>query len=125
MLIFDELLNEVTPLETCTAHKLRDELLKTDHTPLDLFEENNPAKNDTIGQLISKLSCSTVQMWFNQDILYKIRFMDHHSFEEKYKGNMAELHTIIKRACDLNAQRASIVDAIDSKILEMKEEGTT
>ncbi len=117
MLIFDSLLNRITE-KTLLA-----ELTKVGRTPLDLFEENNPCESDTIGELTSKLSCSTVQMWNNQDILYQIRFMSTEEFNKKYGDNMDELHAVIKRACNLNVQRAAIVDAIDVKILAMKREG--
>lgn len=115
MLIFDKLLAEIT------GETLLDELAKIKKTPLDLFEENDPNKSDTIGELASKLSCSTVQMWNNQNILYQIRFMSIEEFRKTYDKD--ELHAIIKRACDLNVQRAAIVDAIDAKLLTMKKEG--
>jgi hypothetical protein len=87
---------------------------------LDLIEDNNPKETDKLSELIYKLSCTTTQMWESQDILYKIRFMTKEEFMEKYGENPIELHKILKRACDLNVQRAHLMDAIDKKILEMR-----
>lgn len=87
---------------------------------LNLIEDNNPKEDDTIGSLIDKLSSVTLQMWHNQEFLYKIRKMNNHEFEEEYNNKLKELHIIIKRCCDLNYQRSILVDAIDQKILETK-----
>lgn len=84
-------------------------------TALDLLEENNPNHKDSMGQLIYKLSCVTIQMWFNQDLLFSIRKMNLQEFEKKYHNNIPDLHKIIKRCCDLNCQRSILMDAIDNK----------
>jgi len=101
-----------------------DELLKNlpQIDPLELLEDNNPREEDTVGELVSKLSYATMQMWNNQEILYKIRSMQPDTFSTMYGNNMPELHRIIKRACDLNIQRSRIVDAIDLKILQIRGE---
>lgn len=88
--------------------------VKIKGTPLDVLPENNPTNNDTIGELIYKLSCVTMQMWENQEALYRIRKMTTDDFINKYSQNMPELHITIKRCCDLNFQRATLVDAIDA-----------
>jgi hypothetical protein len=85
---------------------------------LNCNEEENPDENDTVGNLINKLSISTIKMWDNQDILYKIRFMNTKDFENEYKNNMPELHQILKRCCDLNVQRSKLIDEIDRKIFD-------
>jgi len=90
-----------------------------DAIPLTLLQENNPVDSDTIGSLISKLSCVTIQMWHNQDILYKIRTMSEKDFVIEYGSEMAKLHALIKRACDLNVQRTDLMDAIDRKLLQL------
>jgi hypothetical protein len=89
---------------------------------LDLFSENNPGPNDSLSDLIYKLSCTTNQMWYSQEVLYKIRFMTPDDFIKEYGDDPIELHNILKRACDLNVQRANLMDAIDKKILEIKKE---
>lgn len=78
----------------------------------------NPNKEDTIGSLINKLSLSTIKMWDNQDILYKIRFMTKDEFMQEYNSNLPELHEILKRCCDLNVQRSRLVDEIDKKVFD-------
>lgn len=87
---------------------------------LDPLPDNQPQTTDTLSDLIYKLSCTTNQMWYSQDILYKIRFMDAPTFMKEYGSNAVELHKILKRACDLNVQRANLMDAIDLKLLETK-----
>ncbi len=113
MLIIDRLLNQLNGSNN--IHELLQQL-----EPLDLIDDNEPRGNDTIGELISKLSCATVQMWENQNVLYKIRFMQQDEFIKAYGNCPLELYKIIKRACDLNVQRSRLVDAIDKKILGMK-----
>jgi uncharacterized protein YfkK (UPF0435 family) len=87
---------------------------------LDPLEANEPSIDDTISELIYKLSCVTNQMWYSQDILYRIRFMSEAEFIETYGENSVELHRILKRACDLNVQRAHLMDAIDQKMIEIR-----
>jgi hypothetical protein len=87
----------------------------------DLIDDNGPKENDNLSNLIYKLSCTTNQMWYSQDVLYKIRFMTPEQFLKEYGGNdVIELHKILKRACDLNVQRAHLMDAIDQKLLNIK-----
>lgn len=85
-----------------------------------LNKENDPKENDSLSTLISKLSYTVNQMWSNQDILYKIRFMSKDEFLAEYGKNPIELHNILKRACDLNVQRANLMDAIDKEIMRIK-----
>lgn len=87
---------------------------------LNLIKENNPSESDTVGLLIDKLSSVTIQMWHNQEELYKIRKMNNEEFVEEYQNQLKVLHLIIKRCCDLNYQRSILVDAIDKKVLEIK-----
>ena len=91
-----------------------------DINPLTLIDNNNPKPDDSLSTLINKLSCSTTQMWHSQDMIYKMRFMDKDEFVKTYSGNMEEVHMCFKRGCDLNVQRAHLMDAIDQKILEIK-----
>ena len=86
----------------------------------DLDKENDPKEGDSLAQLISKLSYAVNQMWSGQDVLYRIRFMTQNQFLAEYGNNPIELHNILKRACDLNVQRANLMDAIDKKIMEIK-----
>lgn len=91
-----------------------------DLTMLDVLDGNNPLHDDTVGSLCNKLSCVTIQMWHNQEILYKIRKMTKEEFVEKYSNDLYDLHKTIKRCCDLNYQRSLLMDAIDYKIVNMK-----
>ncbi len=84
---------------------------------LDYSEEDNPKPMDTIGNLVDKLCIVNNTMIWNQDILYAVRRMTPEEFEKKYQNNMAELHSILKRCTDLNAQRARLMDEIDTKLI--------
>ena len=119
MLIYDTIIDKLNGSNNIV------EILSTiNKDPLNLLEENEPELEDSLGSLISKLSCVTIQMWNNQDILYKIRFMTQEEFANNYNDDMSKLHNIIKRACDLNIQRTRLMDSIDQKILGMKKDGT-
>ena len=117
MLIYDKIISKLDG-----NNNIMELLSEINKNPLDLFEENEPQPEDSLGSLVSKLSCATIKMWNNQDILYKIRFMSTKEFNDKYNNNMDSLHNIIKRACDLNVQRTRLMDAIDQKILDMKKQ---
>ena len=88
--------------------------------PLDLLDENEPKSDDSLATLINKLSCSTTQMWHSQDMIYKMRFMSREEFLHTYGSKMEEVHECLKRGCDLNVQRARLMDAIDRKLFELK-----
>lgn len=71
---------------------------------------------DTLGSLIDKLITVDMKMWHNQEQLYAIRKMTTDQFVDRYGMSMTELHDVVKRCCDLNVQRARLVDAIDAKL---------
>lgn len=78
--------------------------------------------SETLGSLIDRLAVVSLKMWNAQEFLYALRRM---SFEE-YKAEFFEtedgarkLWDHLKKACDLNVQRANIVDDIDKKIVEV------
>lgn len=85
---------------------------------LDYSEEDSPKHMDTIGNLVDKLCIVNNKMFWNQDILYAVRRMTPEEFENKYKNNMTELHSILKRCTDLNAQRARLMDELDKKLID-------
>lgn len=91
-----------------------------DKTALDTLDENNPKAGDRLSDLIDKLSHVTIQMWNNQDTLYKIRHMSRDEFVATYGENISEIQNIVKRCCDLNVQRANLMDAIDLELLKIK-----
>ena len=103
MLILDDILNKIN----------------LDVDMKDIIDDNNPLESDSIGMLCYKLSCVTIQMWNNQESLYKIRKMNTEEFRVEYSESMDNLHKLIKRCCDLNYQRSLIMDFIDKKSLEM------
>jgi hypothetical protein len=72
-----------------------------------------PTDMDTIGTLIDKLATVSLKMWHNQETLYEIRRMTPVEFRERWGEKPDELHAVIKRCCDLNVQRADLMDAID------------
>ncbi len=82
-------------------------------------EEESPNDMDTIGSLIDKLVTVDLKMWHNQERLYEIRRMTTHEFIERYGTQLDVLHEVVKRCCDLNVQRASLMDAIDRLVADV------
>lgn len=95
--------------------------------PLELDQQEvEISPMDTMGNLIDKLITVDLKLWHNQEELYEIRRMSAEEFSKEYDGKMLELHSMLKRCCDLNLQRAKLMDEIDkfllSSIREMKED---
>ncbi len=77
---------------------------------------------DTLGSLVDKLTTVDLKMWNNQELLYEIRRMNFDEFKAKYftdEAGATALFEILKKACDLNVQRNSLVNEIDAKVIEM------
>lgn len=89
------------------------EIIGTLPERLDVDNEQDPKIMDTLGSLIDKLITVDLKMWHNQEALYAIRRMSREEFETKYGEDLGSLHETIKRCCDLNVQRATLMDAID------------
>lgn len=68
---------------------------------------------DTLGSLVDKLCTVSMKMWHNQEHLYAIRRMTKDEFCALYGDRLEHLHDIVRRCCDLNVQRASLMDEID------------
>lgn len=81
--------------------------------------KEDPNMADSIGSLADKLATVNFKMAYNQEILYSVRKMTPEEFEAKWKNNMGELHTVLKRCTDLNVQRSRLVDEIDKKLVAM------
>lgn len=105
-----------------------DKILKTLDTEIgdmeidDVIDDNFPKDSDTIGQLQGKLTCCCIQMWNNQEFLYASRRMTADEFETEHKNDIKRLHKMIKRCCDLNNQRAQLMDAIDTEAVRISED---
>jgi hypothetical protein len=82
----------------------------------DYSENEDPKLMESIGSLADKLATVNLKMGFNQEKLYFIRKQSTEEFENQWKNNMSELHTILKRCTDLNVQRSRLVDEIDRKL---------
>lgn len=77
---------------------------------------------DTLGSLVDKLITVDMKMWNNQEILYDIRRMGLDEFRAKYFQNedaVEELFVCLKKCCDLNVQRNSLIDEIDKLAVQM------
>ena len=77
---------------------------------------------NTLGSLIDKLITVDMKMWNNQEILYKIRRMSFEEYKNEYfssEDGAVNLWDSLKKACDLNVQRTSLVAEVDQKIAEM------
>lgn len=68
---------------------------------------------DTLGSLVDKLVTVDLKMWHNQERLYAIRRMSLDEFKTQYEGQIGEIHALVRRCCDLNVQRAALIDEID------------
>ncbi len=125
MLLYDNLLKKIKESEINfegaklpSINTISEGLALENRELTDYLIENDPNDNDKLSELISKLSCVTVQMWNNQEILYKWRRINTEQFVKENNNALDEVHKIIKRCCDLNVQRAKLMDAIDKKMLK-------
>ena len=79
---------------------------------------------DTLGGLVDKLCTVDLKMWNNQELLYEIRRMSFEEYKEKYFSDEKGAQLLwegIKKCCDLNVQRNTLMDEIDEKIVEIVE----
>ena len=76
---------------------------------------------DTVAQTIDKLLTADLKMWHNQEILYAIRRMTFEEFHTRYAGpdGMPALYDCLKKCCDLNVQRSSLMHALDQRLIEL------
>jgi hypothetical protein len=82
--------------------------------------------SDTIGFLIDKLFTVDSKMWNNQEMLYEIRRNDYEWFKHRFLETDAtklELYKILKKCCDLNVQRTLLITEIDSRLVQLVEDG--
>lgn len=75
----------------------------------------------TLGFLVDQLGIVNLKMWNAQEDLYTIRRMTLEEFKDKYgqEEELEKLYIILKKACDLNVQRAEIVDEIDEFVVDL------
>lgn len=125
MLLYDNLIKKLQEsdkyfegINLKNVNTINDELAAEGRELTDYLIENDPKDDDKLSELISKLSCVTVQMWNNQEILYKWRRISTEQFVQDNQTSLNEVHRVIKRCCDLNVQRAKLMDAIDRKMFK-------
>jgi hypothetical protein len=111
-----DLLNEPSLPRLLESLRLR---LHEDQSRTDYDTKDDPSPMDTLGTLIDKLITVDMKMWYNQERLYEIRRMSSREFTDRYGDSLDELHAVIKRCCDLNVQRARLMDAIDTHFSEV------
>ena len=78
-----------------------------------MMEVEEGKKMDTLGNLVDKLTTVNAKLWHNQEELYKIRKMTPSEFEAIHGKDLKGLHGLLARCCDLNVQRAKLMDEID------------
>lgn len=78
-----------------------------------MMEVEEEEKMDTLGNLVDKLTTVNSKLWHNQEELYKIRKMTPDEFEAIHGRDLKGLYGILARCCDLNVQRAKLMDEID------------
>jgi hypothetical protein len=71
---------------------------------------------DTPGSLMDKLSIVNLKMWWNQEILYKIRRMTKEEFADEYSDDIDEVRRIVGICCDMNVLRTQLVDEINDRL---------
>lgn len=86
---------------------------------LEYSEKDDPVMADSVSSLTDKLITVSQKLWWTQEKLYIIRKQSPEEFENQWKGNLSELHTLLNRATNLNVQRSRLMDEIDRKIAEM------
>lgn len=76
---------------------------------------------ETPGTLIDKLITVDLKMWNNQEALYTIRRQTFIEFQRDYiaPDGGKNLYEILKKACDLNVQRNSLMYELDNKFSEI------
>lgn len=76
---------------------------------------------DTIGSMIDKLATINQKMFLNQELLYEVRRMTCEQFVERYSTpeGLEALWETLKRCCDLNVQRAALIQEIDERLAAM------
>lgn len=74
----------------------------------------------TLGSLVDQLQIVNLKMWNQQEMLYKIRHMSYDEFKAYASTDegVLEVYNAFKKACDLNVQRANIVDEIDQYLVD-------
>lgn len=78
--------------------------------------------NETIGSVIDRLTTVNLKTWNAQEDIYRIRRMTFEEYKEEYFFNeegAKKLWECLRKSCDLNCQRAALVDAIDEAIVEL------
>jgi hypothetical protein len=78
--------------------------------------------SETLGSIIDRLFTIDTKMWHNQDLIYEIRRMTFDEYKAAYFENeegAMKLWECLKKACDLNVQRNTLIDDIDRKIVEI------
>lgn len=90
--------------------------------PCDPIEEEGKREEmDTVGSLYDKLAIVTTRMWHAQDDLYRYRRMSSEEWHEEFKDDLDKVRTTLVRACELNLQRNTLIDEIDSLLASMFE----
>lgn len=74
---------------------------------------------DTPGSLMDKLSIVNIKMWWNQEVLYKMRRMSKEEFVAEYCDDILEVHRIVGICCDMNMLRTQLVDEINDRLTEL------
>jgi hypothetical protein len=77
---------------------------------------------ETPAQIIDRLTTVNLKMWHNQELLYTIRRMEFDEFRATYladAGRARELFDTLKRCCDLNVQRNTLIMNADEALMKM------
>ncbi len=79
---------------------------------------------DTVGSLIDKLMTVELKMWNNQEALYPVRKMTFEEFKQEYfssEEGARKMFDMLKKGCDLNVQRNTLMDEIDTLVVTIAE----
>jgi hypothetical protein len=76
---------------------------------------------ETLGSVIDRLITVDMKMWNAQEVLYEIRKMSFDEFVVYYHNTsgLRKIYNALQKACDLNIQRAVLIDDIDKTLLDI------
>lgn len=78
--------------------------------------------SESLGSIIDRLLTIDLKLWNAQEDIYIIRKMSFDEFKKSYFNDddgAKKIWEFLKKATDLNCQRATLVDEIDHKIVEI------
>lgn len=87
------------------------------------------SRMDTLGSLVDKLATTNAKLFISQEDLYAIRRMESfEDFKAKYMSSDEAARGLwerLKATCDLNVQRAALIQEVDEKVVQIARDAAT